>query len=159
MRKPLAVILVIVLAALHVIVLGKTSTVARSFSKGEGTAFIVPAPILKITALEFDGLVSDVMFLKVLVFMGGTQERNERPLIKDWEWKWMDNVLEASAGLDPYFFDLYYFANANLAWAGNMIRETNRLLEKGSRFRDWDWRLPFAVAATTWRAAPPSMAG
>lgn len=143
MRKLLAIILVIVLAALHVIVLGKTSIVARSFPKGEGTAFIVPAPILKITALDFDGLVSDILFLKVLVFMGSTDERNEQPRIKDWEWKWMDNVLEASTGLDPYFFDPYYFANAHLAWGGNMIREANRILEKGSRFRDWDWRLPF----------------
>lgn len=143
MRKPLAVILAVILAALHVIVLGKTSAVMRSLPKGEGTAFIVPAPILKITALEFDGLASDALFLKVLVFIGGAQERKERPMIKDWEWKWMNNVLEASTGLDPYFFDPYFFANAHLAWAGNMVRETNRLLEKGSRSRDWDWRLPF----------------
>ena len=24
-----------------------------------------------------------------------------------------------------------------------MVRETNELLEKGTRYRDWDWNLPF----------------
>jgi hypothetical protein len=30
-----------------------------------------------------------------------------------------------------------------MTWEGGMIRETNILLEKGTRYRDWDWLLPF----------------
>ncbi len=142
-RKSLGVLLVLVLAALHVTLLGKVSAVARSLPKDEGTSFVVPAPILRITALEFDGLASDALFLKVLVFVGSTMERKDRPRIKDWEYRWMYNVLDASSGLDPYFYDPYYFANANLTWDGVMIKETDKLLERGSRSRDWDWRLPF----------------
>ncbi|HWR71659.1 MAG TPA: hypothetical protein VN604_00655 [Nitrospirota bacterium] len=143
MRKLPAVILVVVLAIMHVIVLGKATDAARALVKTERTAFVVPSPILKIAALEFDGLAADFMFLKALVFMGSTFERKDLPRIKEAEWRWLGNVLEASAGLDPYFFDPYYFANANLTWDGGLIREANILLEKGSRFRDWDWRLPF----------------
>src|ERR1700690_158671 len=30
-----------------------------------------------------------------------------------------------------------------MTWDGGMIRETNILLEKGTRYREWDWMLPF----------------
>jgi hypothetical protein len=142
MRKPLLVVLTVVLAIMHFFTLGKATNAAGTLTKGEGTVYVIPSPILKITTLEYDGLVSDFLFLKALVFVGSVFERTENQRILEWEWYWLHNVLEASAELDPYFFDPYYFANANLTWGGGLIRETNRLLEKGSRFRDWDWRLP-----------------
>lgn len=96
-------------------------------------------------ALEFDGLASDYTFLKALVFFGSTSERKERPRVKEWEWRWMSNILNASTDLDPYFLDPYYVAQAHLTWEGNMVRETNTLLDKGSRYRDWDWNIPFYI--------------
>ena len=41
--------------------------------------------------------------------------------------------------------DPYFYANAFLPWDAHMTEETNRLLEKGSRYRDWDWMLPFFI--------------
>jgi hypothetical protein len=143
MRKLLLFILVIALCSLHFFALGKAADAVGTLSKSEDIAFVLPAPILKITTLEFDGLASDFMFLKATTFLGSTFERKERPQVKEWEWRWLDNVLNASAVLDPYFFDPYYFANAHLTWEGGLVSETNQLLEKGSRYRDWDWRLPF----------------
>ncbi|OGW38824.1 MAG: hypothetical protein A2010_03915 [Nitrospirae bacterium GWD2_57_9] len=70
-------------------------------------------------------------------------ERTDTPKVKDWEWKWLYNILDASTGLDPYFLDPYYVANANLTWGAGMVEETNVLLGKGSHYRDWDWQLPF----------------
>ena len=75
--------------------------------------------------------------------MGSTYERKEDPRVKPDEWHWLDKVLTASTDLDPYFFDPYFLANAHMTWEGGMIRETNILLEKGTRYRDWDWTLPF----------------
>jgi tetratricopeptide (TPR) repeat protein len=72
-------------------------------------------------------------------------ERTERPRVKPWEWKWVYALIDAATDLDPYFFDPYYFANANFTWDGMMIQETNVLLEKGMRYRDWDSRLPFFI--------------
>ncbi|MBI5286952.1 MAG: hypothetical protein HY878_05100, partial [Deltaproteobacteria bacterium] len=89
------------------------------------------------------GLASDYLFLQALVFMGSTLERQERPRVKEWEWRWMYNVLNASTDLDPYFLDPYYFGQAHLTWEGNLVRETNTMLEKGSRYRNWDWMLLF----------------
>lgn len=129
----------------HIFSLGIATEKAKLLPQEEGTTFILPSPILRLTALDYRGLASDFMFLKALVFIGSTFERKERPRVKAWEWKWLYNVLDASSGLDPYFFDSYYFANANLTWEGRLIRETNTLLEKGSRYRDWDWVLPFYI--------------
>jgi hypothetical protein len=103
MRKLLLFILVVALCILHFFALGKATKAVGAFSKSEDITFVLPTPILKITTLEFDGLVSDFMFLKSTSFLGSTFERKERPRVKEWEWRWLDNVLNASAGLDPYF--------------------------------------------------------
>jgi len=145
MRWLLVIVLLITLSAFHALALGKAAEQRKALPKDEGNAYVIPSPILKITALEFDGLASDFMFLQALVFEGSTFERKERPRVKEWEYRWMYNTLNASTDLDPYFFDPYYFGNANLTWEGNLVRETNILLDKGSRSRDWDWMLPFYI--------------
>jgi len=131
------------LVALHIFLLGKASVERKILPSDAGSGFVLPSPVLKITSFEFKGIVSDLLFIKAMVFMGSTYERKEEPRIKPEEWQWLDKVLTASTDLDPYFFDPYYLANAHMTWEGGMIRETNKLLEKGIRFRDWDWLLPF----------------
>jgi hypothetical protein len=145
MRLLLVIVALFILSAFHVFALEKASEQRKALPQDEGSAYVIPAPILKITALEFDGLASDFLFLQALVFEGSTFERKEKPRVKEWEYRWMYNILSASTDLDPYFFDPYYFGNANLTWEGNLIKETNTLLDKGSRYRDWDWMLPFYI--------------
>jgi hypothetical protein len=136
-------LLLAILVTLHILLLGKISNEEKILPSDAGGGFILPSPVLKITSFEFKGIVSDLLFIKAMVFMGSTYERTEKPRIKPEEWQWMDKVLTASTDLDPYFIDPYYLANAHLTWDGGMIRETNVLLEKGTRYRDWDWLLPF----------------
>lgn len=143
MHRVLPIILILLLFPVHVSIISKVTEAKKLLPKGEDTSYVLPSPILKIMALEFDGLASDYTFLKALVFFGSTLERQERPRLKEWEWRWMYNILNASTDLDPYFLDPYYVAEAQLTWEGNMVRETNTLLEKGSRYRDWDWMLLF----------------
>ena len=145
MRTISLIIVCIVFAAIHVVSLGKITEEEKKIPKGEDTTYVMPAPILRITSLEFGSLASDFLFLKALVFLGGTYERKEEPRVKSWEWKWFYHVLDASADLDPYFLDPYYLGNANLTWGGGLIREANALLEKGSHYRDWDFTLPFYI--------------
>jgi hypothetical protein len=143
MWRLLTVFLCFILVMFHIVSLGKITEEVKLLPKGEDTAYVIPAPILRITALEFRGLASDFLFLKALVFLGSTNERREGPRVKTGEWKWLYHVLDASTSLDPYFFDPYYFGNANLTWGGGLIEEANVLLEKGSRYRSWDFILPF----------------
>jgi hypothetical protein len=145
-KKWLYIIGLLLLAAfIHVLSLGKAADAMKQLPQGDEHAFVLPAPIIKIASLEFRGIVSDVFFLKSIVFMGGTFERKEKPRVKEWEWKWLMNIVDITTELDPYFFDPYYFANSFFTWDAGNVAETNRLLEKGSRYRDWDWTLPFYV--------------
>lgn len=143
MRLISAGVLLVILSAFHVLALAKAAEQKKSLPRNEGSSYVIPSPILKITALEFDDIASDFMFLQALVFEGSTFERKERPRVKEWEYKWMYNTLNASTDLDPYFFDPYYMGTTVLTWEGNLIMETNAMLDKGIRHREWDTALPF----------------
>lgn len=145
MRKLLVIVVIFVLAIVHVFLLRKTTEEFKLLPKAEDPAIMIPTPVIKIAALDFNGIVSDVLFLNALVFIGRTYERKEVPRVKHWEWKWLYSTLDASANLDPYFLDPYYFANGQLTWEALMVEEDNRLLEKGSKYRDWDHSLPFYI--------------
>jgi hypothetical protein len=132
-----------VLAVLHVFLLGAAGMERKTLPSDAGSGFVIPSPALKITSFEYKGVVSDLLFLKAAIFFGGTFTRKEEPRVKPEEWQWLYKVLTASTDLDPYFVDPYLLANAHLTWDGGMIRETNVLLEKGTRYRDWDYTLPF----------------
>ena len=145
MRRALPVILLILLLPFHILGLQAVTREWKSLPKGEDTAYVIPSPILKITSLEFDGLVSDFMFLQSIVFFGSILERGKINETKEWEWRWIHDTLNASTDLDPYFYDPYYFGEAQLTWGANMIKEANTLLDKGSKYRHWDWMLPFFI--------------
>ncbi len=145
MRKPVVLIAMVILAIVHVCSLRKVTEEFKLLPTAEDSAIMIPAPIMKIAALDFHGIASDILFLNSLVFIGRTQERKEKPRVKPWEWKWLYSTLDASTSLDPYFLDPYYFANAQLTWEALMVDENNLLLEKGSKYRDWDSWLPFYI--------------
>lgn len=136
-------LLLVFLFALHIFLLGRADHEKEKLSLSRGSGYVIPSSVLKITSLEFKGLISDMLFLEALVFEGSTLERTVRPRIRADEWKWFYNMLSASTDLDPYFFDPYFIANAHMTWEGGLIRDANALLEKGMRYREWDWMLPF----------------
>jgi hypothetical protein len=145
MRTLLVVFFLLLAAIVHVISLGKSADAMKQLPQGEEYAFVLPSPILKIASLEYQGLASDILFLKSMLFIGEAQQRKETPRIREWEWQWWTKVLDTATNLDPYFFDPYFYANAFLPWDAGKTEDANRLIEKGSRYRDWDWQLPFFV--------------
>jgi hypothetical protein len=145
MRTVVTICILITLSFGHLLSLRKAAEERRSLPEQAEPAFVMPAPFLRVLALEFDGIVSDMLFLKTLVFRGSTYERTARPRVRDWEWKWMYNMMDASIGMDPYFVDPYYFGAAHFAWDGKLVPETNVLLEKGMQYRTWDFMLPFYI--------------
>lgn len=108
-----------------------------------GADYALPGQVLKISAGEFKGLFSDVIFLKTLSFYGKTFERREKPRVREAEFDWINDSLTAATELDPYFLDPYYLANSILAWDAKRVEQANLLLEKGVEYRRWDWLLPF----------------
>jgi hypothetical protein len=145
MQRMLMALLLALAAFLQVVILEKAATAKKDLPEGDEYAVAIPSPALKIAALEFPGFASDILFLRTMVFMGGIHQRTERPRVKEWEWKWLINTWDSATELDPYFYDPYYYANAFLPWDAGMVTEANRLLEKGSHYRDWDWTMPFFI--------------
>lgn len=105
--------------------------------------YALPASLLKATALEYEGLASDLIFLRTIIFFGQTFERTERPRVQPLEWDWIRDSLSAAMDLDPWFADPYFMANSTLVWEGRRVLDGNLLLEKSTRFRTWDWLPPF----------------
>ncbi len=138
------IVMLAVFFPIHLFLLDRASEELRYLPIAESESYTIPAPVLKISALEFDGLASDFLYLKSLIFIGSTYERPGSK-VKDWEWKWLYSTFDVATDLDPYFLDPYLIANSNLTWGAGMIQKANTLLEKGVRYRDWDWTLPFFV--------------
>jgi len=135
--------LLAVLIVLHVIILQRAATESKRLPAVRESGILIPVPVLIISSLEYKGFVSDLLFIKALIFRGSSYERKDVPRITPDEWQWFNGILIASTTLDPYFIDPYYLANAHMTWEAGMVRETNELLEKGTTYRDWDWLLPF----------------
>lgn len=145
----------------HFILLDKAVGVHRRMKGSDNQMTVLPGPLLKVTSLEYDGLVADFLFLKAMVFIGGTLDRSTIPQVGFGEYVWLLRLLEATTHLDPYFYDPYYFGNAHLVWNGYsqgryhpaaqgfphapdfLIRANNAHLDKGIRHRDWDSYLLF----------------
>ena len=104
------------LMTLHITSLNRAAALHKSTISSAGKTTVLPGSILKVLALEFDGLVADSLFLQAMVFIGETQEREDVPRIKYSELIWFSELLKSATDLDPYFYDLYYFGTAHLTW-------------------------------------------
>ena len=142
-RRIFPFILLLALIPSYFSVLSTLSILNKNLPQGNDVNVVLPSTILKITSLDFDGLASDILYLKAIVFYGSTITGKTRRTLKDYEYKWINDTLNVSTDLDPYFLDPYFFANAILTWEGNKVKEANALLEKGNRYREWDYWLPF----------------
>jgi hypothetical protein len=141
--------LLILFVAVHIVALNTLTEQHAVLQKSEyqNQLFVLPAPILKVAALDYQGIVSDYLFVKGIVYLGGFVSQKGSGIVQlnlnEHQWHEFYNLMDVSSDLDPYFQDPYYVANAFLAWDAGMIQEANTLLEKGSRYRTWDWSLPF----------------
>jgi hypothetical protein len=140
--------LLIVLTVVHVVSLAKLDRMAAIDTIRENPLYVLPSQIMKIAALDYDGIMADFLFIEGIVYIGKNAESQGRAVriaLTDAQWRWFYRVMDVASDLDPRFQDPYYLANAFLPWDARMVHETNMLLEKGSRAREWDWRLPFFI--------------
>lgn len=147
-RAGISALLVIFIVA-HVIMMQKLVDQHASVraDDDQDQLFTLPSSVMKIAALEYKGIASDILFVKGLSYVGSAMKHDEKGRVSlhmsESQWKAFYDVMDVSTDLDPYFQDPYYIATSFLTWDAGMIREANALLEKGSRYRDWDWSLPF----------------
>lgn len=101
------------------------------------------AEILRMTSGEFGTLLADYAVIRTLFYFGTIFDLNQRNITTRPEYAQMYHNLVQALKLDPYNQDIYYFAQATFTWDVGRVRETNKILEYGLQYRDWDWQLPF----------------
>ncbi len=103
-----------------------------------------PEPgVLKLLSADQYRFVGAVLLMKVINYYGGLAERAPNKINLPPDYQEMQRTFETAVRMDPYNMDAYYFAQATMVWEAKQVRATNRLLEYGMRYRDWDFYLPF----------------
>ena len=104
----------------------------------------IPHPqILKMTTADHDLLVAGAAVVNILFYYGTVVDKALKNVIIRPEYQNMYRTVVTAVRLDPYNQDAYYFAQAAFTWELGRIREVNKILEEGLRYRTWDPWLPF----------------
>jgi len=98
----------------------------------------LPEPLARAMALEYKGLASDFLMLKVLTYLGQKLMDKEQ-LTRD-QWQTVYLSLKQVINLDPRFLDPYVVAETTLPFDAGMVSETNLLLEKAAEILENDYR-------------------
>lgn len=107
--------------------------------------YMPAAHVVRASTGEFSTLVASYTVLRTLFYFGQLFDLNQRNITKRPEYAQIYYNLVQALKLDPYNEDIYYFAQATFTWDVGRIRETNRLLEYGLKYRAQDWHLPFWI--------------
>jgi len=144
-RLALAAVVICLLAPLCLYSQRQAVSGWEALPRPEILSVVVPAPVVKLFSLEFDGLAADFMFLEAMVFWGRIMERPTKASIdlRTMEFEYLNRSIASVVDLDPYFIDPVLLAQAVLTWEGKMYDEVNTLWEKSMQYRDWDWEPPF----------------
>ena len=113
------------------------------FLKDNDMGYVLPSKIAGPLSLEFSGIVSDFLFLKVSTFMGTKFIQNEK-----FEKKQADIIYDAIdilTDLDPWFWDAYLLADTALTWEFGRIDLANKLLFKAREHRTNDFQVPYHI--------------
>lgn len=134
---------VIISAILFVPVYGKVVSFVEKRSTEERLGYVPGKELMKVAALDHKPMMSEWLFFKAIIYYGGkieTASVTKKPHI---EYANIYRFLDIATYLDPYNIDAYYFAQAIFTWELGQVREVNRLLQRGLRYRTWDYYLPF----------------
>ena len=115
----------------------------HSENRGETLSHLVdlPEPLAQAMTLEYPGLASDFLMLKVLTYLGQKIMSSEQ-VSRD-EWQIIYRTLKQITNLDPRFLDPYVVAQMTLPFDAGMVKETNMLLEKAAQILEKDYRPNF----------------
>jgi len=113
------------------------------FLKNSYMTYTLPSKIIGPAAMEFKGIVSDFLFLKVSTFFGGKFINKEMLSEKQAEYAY-DSV-DVITDLDPWFWDAYLFADMLLTWDFGQIDKANDLLFKAKKYRTTDFKVPYYI--------------
>ncbi|MDA8163409.1 MAG: hypothetical protein M0017_00055 [Desulfobacteraceae bacterium] len=101
------------------------------------------AKVLKIMSGDQRYAMAEWEVLKVIFYFGSLVEKWQNRIAIPPEYYNMFKTIETASELDPYNMDGYYFAEAAFTWEVGHAQDVNYLLDRGMRYRTWDYLLPF----------------
>lgn len=96
--------------------------------------FVPNSKILKNVAFGFDNLMTDLIWLKTVQYIGGNARSGEYPLLSDY--------LDVLTDLDAKFYMPYFVAQILLPESGQ-AKEAVLLSEKGMKALPENWKIPY----------------
>ena len=103
--------------------------------------YFIPSKVTSLVSLDFKGIVSDFLFLKVSTYLGDKVIKKES-LDKN-QAAFIYQAADIITDLDPWFWDAYLMADMVLAWDFKRIDLANKLLLKAKKYRTWDFKIPY----------------
>jgi len=113
------------------------------FLKENYMGYVLPSKITGPISLEFSGIVSDFLFLKVSTFLGTKFIQNEK--LEEKHAKFIYDSINILTDLDPWFWDAYLLADTILTWDFRRIDLANTLLFKAREHRTTDFQVPYHI--------------
>lgn len=115
----------------------------ETFLKHNYMDYTLPSKFTGVAAMEFKGIVSDFLFLKVSTFMGDKFMKKE--MLEDRHADYIYTAADVITDLDPWFWDAYLFSNMLLTWDFGKIDQANTLLFKAKEYRTEDFKVPYHI--------------
>jgi hypothetical protein len=140
LKNKLICFIIILLLPLNYFFLER-SRIAKPMLKEE--KIFLSEPFLKIFSGEFKGLVADFLVINLSSYYGGIIIEKNEAVQKEFDY--MYKVLKAASNLDPYYYDIYYFAQTIIAWDAKMPEKAIELLKVGMEKRKNDWIIPYWI--------------
>jgi tetratricopeptide (TPR) repeat protein len=145
MKKAIPFMIIMISVILLIPVEKTTSKHLTNRSIEEKLGYIPSRKVLKAAAFDHKALFGDWLFFKVMTYYGGKIDPKLSGTGRDIEYYNMYRFLDAASFLDPYNVDVYYFTEAVFTWGIGRIKEVNRILERGLKYRTWDHYIPYFI--------------
>lgn len=127
-----SVVIVLLLGGGSYLSARKLSHIRDGYPTREDPLYLPKGGYLKMLALDCDGLLSDLFWIKGSIYFGSRYRK------KDHDYTWLYHLLNLSTDLDPQYYDVYWYGSSILP----SVEESIRFLEKARVHFPDDWKLP-----------------
>jgi tetratricopeptide (TPR) repeat protein len=136
-------VLLLILLLLYLVIIFPFTSYMKNKPFVEKMGYIPAPEFLRLVSADQKQTLAAVLMMKTIIYYGGQVERSKNHIAVAVDYPGMFQAISASAKLDPYNMDIYYFSQAVLVWDVRQVEIANDLLKYGMRYRDWDYYLPF----------------
>lgn len=99
--------------------------------------------LLKPFTLGYDQLVADFFWIQAISYFGDHLKSDRR-------YPWLYHILDLVTTLDPDFIWPYYFGGIVLSLEANQVEQSNRILQKASKYHPTVWKFPLYLGFNYW---------